>query len=139
MNKTNWSDNELKQLKEITNHRVRFDGYEFIWEHNIDNNWNRHYVSNFIDYKKPMSWIHHNIHIWKKEYNFRKSKYLKNMERDLDIQIKITEISREASKRTKIKIQEILNIKPNITNKDIADVLGVTKRTVERYRKYNKK
>ena len=57
------------------------------------------------------------------------------MMKDLDVEIKITEISREANVRTKNKIKEILQLKPNMSNRDIADILGVTIRTVERHKK----
>ena len=57
------------------------------------------------------------------------------MKADLEVEIKITEISREANVKTKQKILEIINLKPTISNKDIAQVLGVTIRTVERHRK----
>ena len=52
----------------------------------------------------------------------------------LDIDVKIREISREANVKTREKVIEILYLKPDISNKDIADVLGVTIRTVERHR-----
>jgi len=135
MYKTSWSDNHLKQLKDITNHKVIYDGYEFVWMSKLDGNWNRHYVRNFTNYNKPMSWIHVSIYKGNKEYKNRYSKYLEDMRRSLEIDIRIQEISRVANIKTKQKIQEILNLKPDINNKDISDILGVTIRTVERHRK----
>ena len=135
MYKTSWSDNHLKQLKDITNHKVIYDGYEFVWMSKLDGNWNRHYVRNFTNYNKPMSWIHVSIYKLNKEYKNRYSKYLEDMRRSLEIDIRIQEISRVANIKTKQKIQEILNLKPDINNKDISDILGVTIRTVERHRK----
>ena len=135
MYKTSWSDNHLKQLKDITNHKVIYDGYEFVWMSKLDGNWNRHYVRNFTNYNKPMSWIYVSIYKWNKEYKNRYSEYLEDMRRSLEIDIRIQEISRVANIKTKQKIQEILNLKPDINNKDISDILGVTIRTVERHRK----
>ena len=132
---SSWSTEHLKQLKEITNHKVIYDGYEFIWMSKLDNEWSRHYVANFDNYNKPMSWIYFNISIWDNEYRNRQANYLKDMMKDLDVEIKITEISREANVRTKNKIKEILQLKPNMSNRDIADILGVTIRTVERHKK----
>jgi hypothetical protein len=134
MYKTNWTDIHLKQLKEITNHKVTYDGYEFVWMSRIDGKWSRHYIDNFNNYKKPMSWIHTNIYRWNKEYKNRYSEYLADMRRSLEIDVRIKEISRVANIKTKQKILEILNLKPNINNKDISDILGVTIRTVERHR-----
>lgn len=138
MNKTNWSDNELKQLKEITNHRVRFDGYEFIWEHNIDNVWSRHYVSNFKDYNKPMSWIHFHIHNWRKEHRQRqrveRKAYLSHMRKELDIDIKIKEISKDYNKATKDRVNQLINLRNSLSNKDISNILDISERSVRRYR-----
>ena len=130
-----WSKEELKQLKEITNHRVDYDGYEFVWMHRLNGKWERHYVRNFSDYNQPMSWIYFCISKWTEDYEDIQKKYIKDMKRNLDIEIRITEISREANNRTKDKVNEILKLKPSMSSKDIADVLGVTVRTVERHRK----
>jgi DNA-binding NarL/FixJ family response regulator len=56
------------------------------------------------------------------------------MRRSLDIDVKIREISREAKVKTKEKVREIVNLKPTISNKEIANILEVTIRTVERYK-----
>ena len=129
-----WNKEELKQLREITNHRIDYDGYEFVWMHKLDGKWKRHYVRNFPDYNQPMSWIYYCISIWNKDYNKMHKRYIKDMKRNLDIEIKITEISREANSRTKDKVNEILRLKPSMSSRNIADVLGVTIRTVERHR-----
>ena len=135
---TSWSIEHLKQLKEITNHKVIYDGYEFVWMSKIDNKWDRQYIENFTDYNTPMSWIHFCIDKWSKEYNSRPHKYIKDMQTNLEIEIKIREISREANIRTKNKIKEILKLKPSMSNKEISDVLGVTIKSIE-YHKSNLK
>lgn len=131
---TNWSTEDLRNLKEMTNHKVVYDGYEFVWLSKRQGKWNRHYTNNFEDYNKPMSWIHHHVYNWGKEYRQRHAKYLDDMRTRLDIDIKITEISREANTRTKIKINQILKLKPILNNQQIADILGVTIRTIRRIR-----
>ena len=135
---TSWSIEHLKQLKEITNHKVIYDGYEFVWMSKIDNKWDRQYIENFTDYNTPMSWIHFCIDKWSKEYNSRPHKYIKDMQTNLEIEIKIREISREANIRTKNKIKEILKLKPTMSNKEISDILGVTIKSIE-YHKSNLK
>lgn len=133
--KTSWSTNHLNQLKEITNHKVVYDGFDFVWLCNIDSSWIRQSVVDFKDYNKPMSWIHFHTHRWGKEYIDRHMKYLDNMRKELDIDVKIVEIGKEANIKTKQKIKEIMSLKPNISSKDIAKILGVTIRTVERHKK----
>jgi len=132
---SNWSTEHLMQLKELTNHKIIYDGYEFVWMVQLDNNWVRRYVCNFTDYNKPMSWIHHNIYVWSKEYRERQVEYLENMRKKLEIDVKITEISREANRKTKQKVLEIINLRPDISNKSISELLDITIRSVERHRK----
>jgi len=132
---SSWTTEHLRDLKEVTNHKVIYDRYEFVWMSKIDNKWSRHYIANFKDYKTPMSWIHFNLTVWNNEYIKRQSKYLRDMKNDLEVDVKITEISRESSVRTKEKIREIIELKPNISNKQISEILGVTIRTIERHKK----
>lgn len=135
MLKTSWSTEQLRQLKEITNHKVVYDGYEFVWLSNIDGCWNRHYIRNFDDYNTPMSWIYFNVSRWEKEYKQRNESYFNEMIKELEIDVKIKEISDEYCKKTKQKVNEIKTLKPNITNKEIAEILEVSIRTVERHLK----
>ena len=132
--KSNWSTEDLMHLKEVTNHNIFYDGYEFVWMIKLNGEWNRHYISNFEDYDKPMSWIHYNTYKWDKEYKERQAKYLEDMRKSLDIDIKIREISREVNVKTKQKVLEVISLKPNISNKEISDILDVTVRSVERHR-----
>ena len=131
---TNWTTEQLKNLKEVTNHKVIYDGYEFVWMSKPDDIWSMHYISNFEDYNKHMSWIHHHTYNWNKEYKQRQEKYLADMRRSLDIDVKIREISREAKVKTKEKVREIVNLKPNISSKDIAYILEITPRAVNKHR-----
>ncbi len=129
---TNWTTEQLKNLKEVTNHKVIYDGYEFVWMSKPDDIWSRHYISNFEDYNKPMSWIHHHTYNWNKEYKQRQEKYLADMRKSLDIDIKIREISRDTDIIVKQKVNQILELKPDMYNQELADVLGITVRTVQR-------
>ena len=131
---TNWTTEQLKNLKEITNHKVIYDGYEFVWMSKPDDVWARHYISNFEDYNKPMNWIHHNTYNWGKEYKQRQEKYLADMRKSLDIDIKIREISREAKIKIKERAIEIIRLKPSIDSEELAEMLGVTYRTINRYK-----
>ena len=131
---SNWSTEDLLHLKELTNHKVVYDGYEFVWMSKPNNTWMRHCVSNFKDYNKPMSWIHHHTYNWGKEYRQRHDRYLQDMRKSLDIDIKIREISREAKVKTKEKVREIINLKPTISSKEIADILDITPRAVNKHR-----
>ena len=131
---TNWTTEQLGNLKNVTNHKVVYDGYEFVWMSKPNDTWMRHCVSNFKDYNKPMSWIHHHTYNWGKEYRQRHDRYLQDMRKSLDIDVKIREISREAKVKTKEKVREIINLKPTISSKEIADILDITPRAVNKHR-----
>ena len=131
---SSWKTSDLKDLKEITNHKVVWDGYEFIWMSKINNVWSRHYVRNFKDYNTPISWMYFNISKCENEYDKRQKKYVKDMRKELEIEIKITEISRDTIKRNTNKVLEILQLKPSLNNQEIADILGVNIRTIRRIR-----
>tara|TARA_R110000787_G_scaffold281153_1_gene392323 strand:+ start:331 stop:732 length:402 start_codon:yes stop_codon:yes gene_type:complete len=129
---TNWTTEQLKNLKEVTNHKIIYDGYEFVWMSKPDEVWTRHYINNFEDYNKPMYWIHHHTYNWNKEYKQRQEKYLSDMRKGLDIDVRIVEISRDTDTMVKEKVNQILELKPYMYNQDVADILGVTVRTVQR-------
>ena len=82
-----------------------------------------------------MSWIYFNVSRWEKEYKQRNESYFNEMIKELEIDVKIKEISDEYCKKTKQKVNEIKTLKPNITNKEIAEILEVSIRTVERHLK----
>jgi hypothetical protein len=129
---TNWTTEQLKNLKEVTNHKVIYDGYEFVWMSKPDEVWTKHYINTFEDYNKPMYWIHHHTYNWNKEYKQRQEKYLSDMRKGLDIDVRIVEISRDTDTMVKEKVNQILELKPYMYNQDVADILGVTVRTVQR-------
>ena len=46
----------------------------------------------------------------------------------------LREISREAKVKTREKVREIVNLKPSISSKEIAEILDITTRAVEYHR-----
>ena len=36
---SSWTTEHLRDLKEVTNHKVIYDRYEFVWMSKIDNKW----------------------------------------------------------------------------------------------------
>ena len=131
--KTSWSTSHLQQLKELVNHKLEFDGFEYVWMVKLDHVWVRHYITNFDNYNKPFSWIQFTIHGWGMEYNQRIKDYLKDMSKSLDIDLKIKEISLDYDTRTKEKVKEILLLKPKLSAKEISCILGTSIRTIERH------
>ena len=138
---TNWATEELKNLKDITNHKVIFDGFEFVWMSKPNTTWERHCVQNFKGYNKPMSWIFHHTYQWSREHKKRQGKYLANMRKSLEVDLQINQISKDTDILVKEKVNQILKLKPYMYNKEVADILGITVRTVQRCKdqyKYNR-
>jgi Fic family protein len=137
--KTSWSTSDLKQLVEITNHRITYDGYEYVWEHYLNKEWRRHFVRNFKDYKKPYGWLLNCVYRWNKELVKRSQeedrKYFDSMFKDLEIERKIHSIAKEYQNKTKDRVLRIKELKPELSSKEIGELLEVSKRTVERYLK----
>jgi len=129
----NWTTEHLHQLKEITNHKIVFDGYEFVWMHKLDGKWDRHYIKNFEEYKMPFSWLMEALHTWKVVYNQRMKDYLKEMSKGLDVDVQVSHIYKDHELKTSEKIKQMLDIKPSLTNKDIAQLLEMTNRGVRRH------
>lgn len=129
---------ELKDLKELQNHKIEFDGYNYIWYSKINNNWNIHSIKLFDDYKQPFSWIKFNIAIWEKQYNKlvlkENRKHIRQVKKELKIAYKLHNIKRQAELSNTNKVNEILKIKPDISNSKICELLGLSRMQVHRLR-----
>jgi DNA-directed RNA polymerase specialized sigma24 family protein len=137
--KTSWSTNELAQLIDYNNHKIVYDGYHYVWHHYLNNTWEIHTISLFEDHKKAYTWIHTNIYRWTKEITARRKTeqskdYFKAMSKRLEVDKKISDIAKDAIRRTKDKVQQIITLRPTISNKDIAEMLDISIRSVERHR-----
>ena len=66
-----WTTKQLKSLTEIENHKIMFDGYEYIWMINLDGNWSRHSLQNFNTYGKAVHYLRFHMHLWDKELEKR--------------------------------------------------------------------
>ena len=137
---TSWSDNHLSQLSVLTNHKIIYDGYEYRWLHFIDGEWSIHSVKYFEDYKQPYSWIRECVYRWSKELQGREARkqskeYYKIMFQSLEIDRKIFDISKEHEIKTFEKIKQIKELRPEMDKKDVAELLDISVRSVERYLK----
>lgn len=136
MIKTSWSDSDLEKLTNPKNHRIRFDGYEYVWEHKINKSWERHAIHNFEDYKRPYVSLQSWLWNWSKELMERKMKqasdYFKDMETYLKNTKKVLEI-KNGPYKTKKKIQMIQELMPSETVTFIADVLDISRQAVHKH------
>ena len=50
--KTSWSNDDLRKLIIVDNHKIVYDGYEYTWYRKLEDNWEIHFIRNFTDKKK---------------------------------------------------------------------------------------
>lgn len=124
-----YSIKELNYLKEIENHKIVYDGYDFIWHSNRGNGFELHSIKCFTDYKETLSYIYYWVGKYKKEYN-KKDNYIDNMLNDLLKDIQIKNICKNKDLKSKDKIKYILNINPKIKNLELSKLLDLSKAAI---------
>tara|TARA_R110002124_G_C8746785_1_gene497899 strand:- start:335 stop:730 length:396 start_codon:yes stop_codon:yes gene_type:complete len=124
---TSWTDDQLKQLRQLSNHKVVSDiSGEYNWMHNITGKWEVHSVKVFEDQNTAYSWLYFWIDKWGKELDDRFSSKLKQDRR------KLKSIKRSKRMTNKEKIQSIRTLMTNYTMQEIANELSVSASTVKR-------
>lgn len=130
--RTSWTYKELELLGDPDNHKITSDGYDFRWYHKITGKWEIHSIKCFEDYKQPYSWLQFNLAEWGKELASRRIEKVRKVIRR---QIRIERITKEREFDNARKALEIHSIKPELTNAEIGNILGVSKQMVGRYLK----
>ena len=77
---------ELSYLKDIENHKIIYDGYDFVWYSNRGNDFELHSIKCFKDYKELLSYIFYWTNKYKKEYN-KKDTYLDSMLKESNLKL----------------------------------------------------
>lgn len=116
---------ELKKLSDIENHKIIYDGYDFWWYSNKDKEFTLHCIKPFDN---PMEAKAHIIY-WQLKYIQelnKKENYLDKMLNDLMIDVKIKNICKDKTLKSKAKIKQVLYIKPNTTPIELSKLLEVT-------------
>lgn len=116
---------ELKKLSDIENHKIIYDGYDFWWYANKDKEFTLHCIKPFDN---PMEAKAHIIY-WQLKYIQelnKKENYLDKMLNDLMIDVKIKNICKDKTLKSKAKIKQVLYIKPNTTPIELSKLLEVT-------------
>ena len=140
--RTSWSNDDLKNLTNINNHRATFDGFEYTWEHKLRRGWETHYIIRFDTIEKYQSYLMYNLHNWTTELNHREKVAIKQFLKERakqDREFKtIIKISNKKLKPIK-KIELILEVNNIVPNEQIYQALGMSKATFYRYIKTLKK
>ena len=138
-NKTSWSTEDLQQLINPLNHRVRFDGYGFIWEHKLDGEWSLHSVYKYREYKYYVHLIHFHTSSWKSELDQRIREAtiegLREIKKRGKVLKKVAEVTSYSDMKTEDKVKLISELLPDESQAYIAEVLNVSRATVNRHLK----
>tara|TARA_R110000765_G_C18724554_1_gene584714 strand:+ start:121 stop:561 length:441 start_codon:yes stop_codon:yes gene_type:complete len=135
---TSWTNEDLKKLIQIKNHKIIFDGFEYVWQSKLLNEWEVHYINNFETKNKAFEFLKYNISEWDNELNNRiktqrKLKY-KDLENELNIQEKIKRIA-DSNIKTFEKIKQIKSITFEITNNELCILLNLNRNQVYKHLK----
>jgi len=135
--KTSWSTEDLKSLTKINNHKIMFDGYEYVWVRKLKEDWERHFIYNFKNSKKAFSYLKYNMVKWKKELNNRldteeRVVSYKELERMLDIQVKTYKIANSILPTIE-KINHIKLINEDISVEELSRMLNINKSIIYRH------
>lgn len=135
-----FDNSELRQRCEPTNHKIIYDGYHYRWKVLINKELQVQSVVLYDTAEKAYSHIAFWLSKYTKEMEYRNNKesineYFNNIKEEAKTEEELHKISREYSIKTKEKINQMLSIKNNISNKRISELLDVSLRSVERHRK----
>lgn len=122
---------QYKNLSKIENHKIIYDGFDYWWHSIKDKEFTLHCVKPFKDYKQILSYRQY----WLPIYYERSIGVdcLDVMLQELFIDVKIKDIANNKDIKLVNKIKQILEINPSIKQKELVDLLEVTKMTISRY------
>jgi len=129
---SSWTDEQLEQLSNPDNHKISYDGWEWVWYHNIDGKWTQHAVQLFTDYSKPYEWMSYHLAVWSKELNHRRLRKARYNQRR---ESKIQRVRRDYKKDTIARAKEIAQLNPELTHQEISNLLNVSRQSISRYLK----
>ena len=124
-----WTDEELKLLTDVYNHKIMFDGYEYIWMVKLNGDWSKHSFQNFETYGKAVHYLRFHMSLWDKELHKRKHKkkrkdFFSEMKKHVKSQEKIYKIAKSRMPTIE-KINFIRLENPNISKHQICELLDI--------------
>ena len=135
--KTSWSNDDLRKLIIVDNHKIVYDGYEYTWYRKLEDNWEIHFIRNFSNRKKAFAYLKYNISKWTRELNKRvedenRGGAYKHIEKMLDNQEKTYSIA-FSSLPTIEKINHIRLINEDVSVDELSSILKLNKSIIYRH------
>lgn len=136
---TSWSNEDLRKLCDVKNHKIKYDGYDFRWYHRIKGNaWDIHSVTIYESYQRAYSELCFWISRWSKELSDRieeeNRKHLKDMYQELKLVEDLIKIQ-NSNRKTSMKIKMIRNLIPDASVTYMADLLKVSRQAIHKHTK----
>tara|TARA_R110000772_G_scaffold268686_3_gene397522 strand:- start:6366 stop:6785 length:420 start_codon:yes stop_codon:yes gene_type:complete len=130
--KTSWNNEQLQKLINPNNHRIKFNGVEFDWDHKINGVWETHSIYKYKDSNKHYSNLYFWLNAWSNELQSRNKITVRNMKKQTRIEKKAIKI-KDSNLNTEGKIKTIKELLPSSTIDTIATILNVSIITVKRH------
>ena len=125
---TSWSDLQLQELSNRTNHKVVPDtAGEFRWMHKLNGKWEIHSIKVFEQENVALNWLYFWVDKWTKELQDRRAIQARRSKRRLKA------IRRSITMTNKDKALEIRTLMTDWTQQEIANELSISRSTVKRY------
>ena len=125
---TSWSDLQLKELRELNNHKVVSDiAGEYRWMHKLDGKWEVHSIKVFKEENVALNWMYFWSDKWNKELQDRRATQARRSKRRLKA------IRRSVTMTKKEKALEIRTLMTSWTQQEIANELSISRSTAKRY------
>ncbi len=128
-----WSTEDLNQLRDIRNHRIIHNKFNYVWDCYLNNEWTQRSIQEYEDIKTPYTHLYFWLSIWNKEYirriEYTEKRRLKNETARWSEAVDITH--RNHLKRSE-RVKRIRLLLPNITKKDIAELTEMSYKQVKR-------
>ena len=129
----NWSTTELQQLKDLQNHKIVHDKYNYVWMKYIDGLWTRQSLQDYDNYKTAYSHLMFWQVLWSQEYN-KRILYLerKRIQNECRAWEEIVNILSSPGIKTSSKVKMIFELLPDLRKNKIAELTGMSPRQVDR-------
>jgi len=129
----NFTTEQLEYLSNPDNHKIKFDGYEFVWYANAGDGFTVHSLIRSEDANKIASHIHYWLAKYSKELKSRrKSSATATFIQEAFIEKQLFDIA-HSDLKTRVKIERMLELDNTLTPKQLSKEFGLPSKSVYRF------
>ena len=127
-----YKSSEIKKLAIPSNHKIKFDGYDYWWYSKIGRSWKLHCIMTFKDKRKALSYIKYWIYQYWNEDQKTEMVYSNMVNSAID-EVRIYDIVNDNRLKTIDKVIAILDLKPYLTQTEISEYLNLSIKAINKY------